>query len=162
MVSQDPSDNIGARYIDDASLIMGRRFGPAELLDTKINDSNIGDLKYGAAYTTPWNGINLSYAYYSKYPGDLRDLVRHEFGHILQARANGNTGFVYMAVSSFISAATDPANHQTNWTETTANALSYYYFGFPGDWNHSDYPVDSDYMFNKVVGTGILYGLGPK
>ena len=55
--------------------------------------SEFGDLKNGAAVTLPGIGIFVN-------PSDLEntDLLRHEFGHILQARKYG-MGFFYEVIA---------------------------------------------------------------
>jgi RHS repeat-associated protein len=148
--STDPKDNIGARFLDDASFYLGgNRWGANGTVDgVSINNSDVRDLKYGAAFTTPWSGINLSYDFYGSRTGLLKDLVRHEFGHILQYRRYGAAFYGVMAATSVVSAwASDSeAQHQRSWSESEANTLSYMFFGFPVDWNRGAYPINADYM----------------
>ena len=103
--------------------------------------SRIGHLKYGAAFALPGIGIFVN-------PKDVtnKDLLRHEFGHILQARIWGYKFFygtiVSVSVKSARKANTDPDfTHQHTWTEWTANWFAYNYFNSPSDWNTKKYPL---------------------
>jgi RHS repeat-associated protein len=101
-----------------------------------IIDSELGDLKYGAAMTFPGIGIFLSNSYYLNRPERKFDLLRHEFGHILQAQRYGLFDFyAVVAPVSLYSTKMEDHNHQESWTETEANTLSWVYFGFPSDWS---------------------------
>jgi hypothetical protein len=89
------------------------------------------DLEYGAAYTLPGIGIHISRRQYNEYIGNNVDLkqkakntLKHEYGHILQARLHGKL-FFYGAIApySLLSAAI-AKQHQCSWTETEANRLS--------------------------------------
>jgi hypothetical protein len=96
-----------------------------------VEESN---LPFGSnRYSTPWS-INVPAAY--KYDVDL---LRHEFGHVLYSRKFGEKAFVEMAVASMQSV--DGGSHKENWTEWTANFLSWQYFNGPSDWKHSQYPI---------------------
>jgi len=94
-------------------------------------------VEYGAAFTLPGVGIFVN-------PNDVDniDLLRHEFGHILQAR-NWGMNFFYEKIvpASLKSASGNKYWHMNTWTEWSANRLSYIYFGKPDDWNHSKYPI---------------------
>jgi len=109
----------------------------------RIFQSEIGDLKHGAAFAFPGIGIFLN----PKDVGKL-DLLRHEFGHILQARRYGWGYFpVYAAVSLHSTQIKDKSHrHQRTWSETEANTLSYLHFGKPQNWNFAKYPVDQNYL----------------
>lgn len=154
----DPNENKGSYNTDVASLFMGRHvFGANNSLDgIIINNSEVGDLKDGAAYTTPWNGINFSYRYWGGNTKGIKDLVRHELGHILQYRRYGTTYYAVMAGTSIVSAKISESEegHQGSWTEWEANTLSYMFFGFPTDWNPK-YAINSDYM-NAVIKTDFV------
>jgi len=98
-------------------------------------------LKEESAFTLPGIGIFVS-------PGSENDinLLRHEFGHILQANAGGKTLFYnHIVPMSLISATIDkyvPSYlHQRAITETTANTLSYNYFGKPNNWDEINFPL---------------------
>jgi hypothetical protein len=73
-------------------------------------------------------------------------LLRHEFGHILQAKIFGYQFFYRSIVPASLRSA-HKANrhpefkHQHTWTEWTANWLAYHYFNSPSDWNTKKYPV---------------------
>lgn len=77
------------------------------------------------------------------------DLLRHEFGHILQYRRYGWTLFLVVAPVSSVSTFIAPS-HQHTWTEKEANTLSYLYFNMPEDWNFNRYPIDQEYL-NGVI-----------
>ena len=73
------------------------------------------------------------------------NLLRHEFGHILQARKWGND-FFYGTIVPISLTSADAANngswdHGSTWTEWTANLLSWRYFGSPADWDMNSYPI---------------------
>jgi hypothetical protein len=57
-------------------------------------------------------------------------LLKHEFGHILQAREVGLSNYYYtIAEESFLSASRNSVvNHSKFWTETWANYKSFNYF----------------------------------
>lgn len=103
-----------------------------------VYGSLFGNLKNGAAMTLPGIGIFVN-------PNDLNDihLLRHEFGHILQARKYG-LEFFYTVIgpASLASAAARTGNHNLFWTEVQANTLSWQYFGAPSDWIMDPYVID--------------------
>lgn len=103
--------------------------------------SRIGELKNRAAIALPGIGIFV-------HPDEVNNisLLRHEYGHFLQARKWGKRFFYrYIAWQSLHSAkrsSHDPAfNHQHTWTEWTANRLAYYFFKRPADWDMKSYPI---------------------
>lgn len=103
--------------------------------------STWGELKNRAAVSLPGIGIFV-------HPKDVRNigLLRHEYGHILQAKKWGKFFFYrYVAKESIISArksSQDPCFvHQHTWTEWTANRLSYYFFKRPDDWDMNSFPI---------------------
>jgi len=103
--------------------------------------STVGDLKYGAAFALPGIGIFIN-------PRDINniDLLRHEFGHILQARKWGYLFFYRTIVAASVKSAHKSNkhanfNHQHTWTEWSANLLAYHYFNKPADWNMNRYPI---------------------
>ena len=103
--------------------------------------STLGELKNRAAIALPGIGIFVN-------PGDVTNvnLLRHEFGHILQAKKWGKLFFYrYIAMESIRSARRsnhDPKFvHQHTWTEWTANRLAYYFFKRPEDWDTKSYPT---------------------
>ena len=62
--------------------------------------------------------------------------LRHEFGHILQAKKWGFLFFyIFVATLSVKSALNKKHYHQDTWTEWSANILSYEYLKKPDDWN---------------------------
>jgi hypothetical protein len=103
--------------------------------------STWGELKNRAAIALPGIGIFIN-------PADVNNisLLRHELGHILQAKKWGKLFFYrYIAKESILSAKRsnhDPKFiHQHTWTEWTANRLSYYFFKRPDDWDMKSYPI---------------------
>lgn len=103
--------------------------------------SRLGELKNKAAVALPGIGIFV-------HPDEVQNisLLRHEYGHILQARKWGKLFFYrHIAWESLTSArksAHDTKfNHQHTWTEWTANRLSYYFFKRPDDWDMKSYPI---------------------
>jgi hypothetical protein len=103
--------------------------------------SRIGELKHRAAVALPGIGIFV----HPDEAGNL-SLLRHEYGHILQARKWGKRFFYrYIAWESLNSAkrSSYDANfkHQHTWTEWTANRLAYYFFKRPDDWDMKSYPI---------------------
>lgn len=99
-----------------------------------------GDFKKGAAVTIPCIGIFVGKGFEND-----RDLLRHEFGHILQFRKWGFWMFWRrIASASLISARHSrkyAVNHMHTWTEWSANRLSYEYFKQPKDWNFKLFPI---------------------
>jgi hypothetical protein len=141
----------GVQYSWEEALGATRRPSPAGppryFEGIRVYDSTIGDLEGGGGITFPGLGILISEEYYENRPSkDRLDLLRHEFGHILQARRYGNA-FYYSVIGlvSPVSALTSPS-HQASWTEKEANTLSYIYFNFPADWNFDKYQIDVEYM----------------
>ena len=103
--------------------------------------STIGELKNRAALALPGIGIFI-------HPKDVRNipLLRHEYGHILQAKKWGKLFFyrfiARQSVDSVRRSNRDSSfNHQHTWTEWTANRLSYYFFKRPDDWDMKSFPI---------------------
>ena len=98
------------------------------------------NFKRGAAVTIPWVGIFVGKGYEND-----TDLLRHEFGHILQFRKWGFWMFwTKVASASLMSAKHSKkyaTNHMNTWTEWSANRLSYEYFKQPKDWNSRSFPI---------------------
>jgi len=95
----------------------------------------------GAAITIPGIGIIIG----EKHAGNI-NLLRHEFGHILQRRQKKFIFYWFrIAPTSLKSALQSSRNknkvHMHTWTEWTANKLSFDYFNQPDDWNFADYPI---------------------
>lgn len=98
------------------------------------------NFKHGAAVTIPWLGIFVGKGFEND-----QDLLRHEFGHVLQFRKWGFWMFWrHIATASLLSAKHSrkyAINHMHTWTEWSANKLSYEYFDKPGNWNFNSFPV---------------------
>jgi hypothetical protein len=102
---------------------------------------NAGIFKRGAAVTIPGLGIITGNAGIKNH-----DLLRHEFGHILQFRKWGFLFYWFrIAPDSVLSARkaikSKTYNHMDCWTEWSANLLSYQYFNKPSDWNFTRFPI---------------------
>jgi hypothetical protein len=108
--------------------------------DTRIFTSEVSNLKDGAAFTLPGIGIFVN----PKDIGNL-DLLRHEYGHILEYNRYGAADYLVIIISSMYSA-NYAYPHQKTWTESQANTLSYYYFNQPSNWNMNIYPIDKNYL----------------
>lgn len=95
-------------------------------------------VKDGTAFTVPGVGIFVD--------PDVQmntQLIMHEYGHILQANKVGLLDYYrVIAPGSVNSFRSNPAGHTSFWTETTANRLSYNYFGGGGPygWNCTYFP----------------------
>ena len=104
---------------------------------------NIHKFNQGAACTIPGIGIIVG----KSQAGDT-DLLRHEFGHILQRRQKGFLYFWIRIVpvsvwSAFRTSFTGKHIHMHTHTEWTANLLSYDYFKQPAEWDFNKYPIES-------------------
>ncbi len=111
--------------------------------NVRIYRVNFGNFKKGAALTIPRIGIFVG----KGMENDL-NLLRHEFGHILQFRKWGFWFFWrHIAKTSLDSAHASRKSHrkhQHTWTEWSANRLSYNYFNCPDDWNFRRFPIHPD------------------
>ena len=106
--------------------------------------------------TIPENGIYVAEGVYTapvKFDGEpiCRELLQHEFGHILQYRKWGaDVYYNIIAPESLFSAATSGPLHEHHkfWTETYANYLSKEYFG--AKWlGGPKYPAQDISSFNR-------------
>jgi len=104
---------------------------------------NFSRFNLGSAITIPGIGIFVGLRQINNI-----NLLRHEFGHILQYRQKGFLFFWFrVAPASLLSAFKTSINkkhiHMHIWTEWSANRLSYDYFGQPGDWDAIRFPLQS-------------------
>ncbi|HPG34397.1 MAG: hypothetical protein H6541_02165 [Lentimicrobiaceae bacterium] len=102
----------------------------------------------GAAVTIPGVGIITG-----KSGACDINLLRHEFGHILQFRQQGACFYwCYIAPASLLSAIKAHRHyayrHMSCWTEWSANLLSYRYFNEPESWDHLNFPVRNSYVLS--------------
>jgi RHS repeat-associated protein len=105
-----------------------------------VYTTTFGACKDRAAFTVPGVGIFVN-------PKDVNnlDMLRHEFGHVLQYRAWGTFFYYSQIVPTSIQSAfstNSDIEHQQTWTEWSANFLSWSYFGFPNDWDRKQYPLN--------------------
>jgi len=105
---------------------------------------NTKSFNRGAAMTIPGVGIFVGLNH-----SQNTDLLRHEFGHVLQFRQKGFFYFWLKIVpaslrSAFLSSKRENHIHMHTWTEYTANQLSYEYFNRPSDWNFINFPLRSN------------------
>jgi hypothetical protein len=117
----------------------------------RVRELNFGAFRTGAAVTLPGIGIFVG-------PGgkDNTNLLKHEFGHILQRHKWGWWLFWFrVAPSSLLLAVrkrqSDNLSHtayMSHWTEWTSNYLADQYFH--GDFNRIDYPVMPVSVHRKV------------
>ena len=102
--------------------------------------SHMGVGHHSAGITLPGIGIIVGMGVFS-----LRqdmDLIRHEYGHILQYRKIGFLRFYFLiGISSLLSARSSGhgRGHQNHWTEYWCNYLSRLYF-HDASWNTNHYP----------------------
>ena len=108
--------------------------------NVRIFRLNFGNFNHGAALTIPLIGIFVG----KGMENDL-NLLRHEFGHILQYRKWGFWFFWrHIAKTSLDSAHASRKEHRTHqhtWTEWSANRLAYHFFGSPNDWDFRRFPI---------------------
>ena len=96
----------------------------------------------GAAVTIPGIGIFIGYSHRNNI-----DILRHEFGHMLQIQQKGFLYFWFKIAptslrSAFLSSKKEGHDHMQTWTEWNANKLSYEYFDKPQDWNFKNFPIE--------------------
>jgi hypothetical protein len=94
-----------------------------------------------AAFTVPGIGI-----FASSSMGNDMETLRHEFGHILQARLWGLRYFFLVVGPTSIRnyyqySKRNPEIYDRTWTEWSANYLAYKYFGEPADWDSILFPI---------------------
>jgi len=103
--------------------------------------AELGIGKNSGGVTLPGIGIIVGQGVHSK--GANLDLMKHEFGHVLQYRLiKSNAYYRVIGTSSLASASlhgVDGHSHNKFWTETWANYLSQQYHG--GAWNTIDFPI---------------------
>jgi RHS repeat-associated protein len=104
----------------------------------QVHYSETSTLRGGGGYTLPGYGITIS----KTHATDLM-LLRHEFGHILEARVSGYAFFYQTIIPASLWSAWihNNSEHMQYWTEIEANTLSYYYFGQPDTWDFKNYPI---------------------
>jgi hypothetical protein len=145
-----------SKYAAEMTNVKIRVRAPSYFMGVKIVDSTIGDLDEGAGVTLPGLGIHISEDYWRNAKDRpnataaerRRNLIRHEYGHILQHRKFGDIYYAHMATRSFASAWLQSEDHETSFTEIEANTLSYFELGFPLDWNMTVYPISEKYLLN--------------
>jgi hypothetical protein len=71
--------------------------------------------------------------------------LKHEYGHILQAKIYGKMAFYTTIAPYSILSAEFATKHQCSWTETDANKLASHYFCNQKNdcnWNNNDFPLN--------------------
>ncbi len=101
----------------------------------------LSGLKGASAFSLPGIGIFVGLTYSTNY-----SLLRHEYGHILQAFSKGFFRFYLLtAPSSLFSAFYEKFNknyfHKNARVEIEANALAFVYFGRPENWDILNFPL---------------------
>jgi hypothetical protein len=93
-------------------------------------------MESGNAFTLPTKGIFVG-------KGDKSDkhTLRHEFGHVLQARVWGLNFYNFAIIPTSLASTRSSYNHMSTWTEWSANYLSWSWFNKPADWDHINYPI---------------------
>ena len=109
--------------------------------DIRIFGSKNHKFQRGAAITIPGIGIFIG----EKHAENI-DLLRHEYGHILQRKQKGFLFFWCKIAPASLKSAMQTSKdkskvHMHTWTEWSANKLSFEYFNRPTDWNFTDYPI---------------------
>jgi hypothetical protein len=95
----------------------------------------------GSAVTIPGIGI-----FVGRKQVNNTELLRHEFGHILQSQQKGVYYYwiriapvsLWSAIKTILS---KKHIHMHTWTEWQANKLSYDYFKQPATWDFKKFPV---------------------
>jgi hypothetical protein len=98
-------------------------------------------LKGASAFSLPGIGIFVGLTYSTNY-----DLLRHEYGHILQGLSKGFLSFYFLtAPLSLFSAFYEKCNknylHKNARVEIEANTLAYSYFAEPENWDILNFPL---------------------
>ena len=149
--SLDLSKGFGAHGIKNLNQkITGKWVGKFEGVDM-YESSKLGNGQYSGGITLPGRGIVVGSGAYSQ--GCNKELVHHEFGHILQARKVGLKAFyTLIGPESLISAANNGImwhSHKKFWTETWANYLSKEYFGNMY-FGSSDFPIQKLHWYHQL------------
>ena len=132
---QQAGNEIYASQIDALrrARLDGSRFYGVDVHTSKYLEGTEG-------YTLPGYGITVN----KNHLTDV-DLLKHEYGHILQARKWGMATFYSKVVPASLRSAKRHRNekdfyHQDTWTEWSANDLSKDYFSSE-KWNSEQYPT---------------------
>ncbi len=108
--------------------------------NTRVFRLNFKNFKQGSAVTIPGIGIFIG----NGFEKDL-NLLRHEFGHLLQFQKWGFFFFWKNIASTSLKSARFSRKkhfqHQQTWTEWSANWLSFHYFDLPADWDFERFPI---------------------
>ena len=137
------ADGVGAHNIPISwGNITGKYVGTFEGVPIYESPS-LGRGMYSGGITLPGRGIVVGTDVFSK-KQDLW-LLKHEFGHILQAKEIGVLNFYTFVGPTSLGSATRSGSwglpHREWWTETWANYLSYNYFGKPNNWPRLRFPI---------------------
>ena len=131
------------------------KFEGANVYESKM----LGEGVNSGGLTLPERGIIVGKGTFAKLgsSSQVKALMQHEFGHILQVREIGPNGlkayYRIIAPESLASATMDGIggwNHNTFWTETWANYLSHGYFGTKSLLNNYMWPTKDISWYNSL------------
>lgn len=154
----DLSQYAASGFIPDelkAKIIRAKYVGNFE--DTKVFEAKwLGEIGIDAqGATVPDVGIIVGKGTYTSGSDIGKELLQHEYGHVLQYKRVGAKAYYSVITPESIASASysnyNPLyNHDSFWTETWANYLSKHYFGtkwLGGDWGRIAQPLS---MFNAM------------
>lgn len=156
----DTSQGVGAHTAEAQKIVakgsvIGKyrgKFEGVKVYETK----QLGNGKFAGGITLPPDRITVGTNVFPNESGifefsETQDLLRHEFGHILESRESfvGLKGFYkIIALESLATSNLPIANNY--WTETWANHLSTNYFGYGGFYDQIKYPALPLSDFNRA------------
>jgi RHS repeat-associated protein len=128
---------------------------------TKFYESNVRFIPESIPYNSFAAGaINTQKSTYNAYKEKGLNsiegkLLMHEFGHFLQDKYGGSLWYdVNVIPTSVYNINTlDDYTYNRTWTEVQANTMAYYYFGYPSFWDFNEYPININYISDKLKST---------
>jgi RHS repeat-associated protein len=142
-----PAESLSDKY---TGKYVGRFEGVNVYESSELGNFNRPDLSGGI--TLPGRGITVGQGVFTRGASGNIDLLKHEFGHILQSKELGNISFYKnVGIPSIKSASGNGINghwHNSYWTEIWANRLSSTYFA-PYKWNSSMFPLE--YVWGQEI-----------
>lgn len=154
----------------DLSQYAASGFIPDELKAKIIRAKYVGEFEDASVFEAKWMGergatvpdvgIIVGKGTYTSADNMGRDLLQHEYGHVLQYKKIGPKAYYsVIAPESVVSAARGVSYHNSFWTETWANFLSKQYFGaewLGGKWNRIAQPLSTFNAIRLVIATIFL------